>query len=128
MTELEKWKNECAELNQEIAKLREELELSEKYGRTKEDVELINDLSRKVHESRVTSARLRAALENILSSAQFINEHMGYQFTQPLMRWREHLESGDGEKQLEAVKEAFMRLRDSATSKKLRDAFGLSLE
>lgn len=82
-------------LCEEIAKLREELSLSEKYGRTADDVEIINNLCSKLQSSRAANARLRAVLEFMIEATCTLHDHPEGQ-----KRCREALASGDGKKNL----------------------------
>lgn len=101
-------------LCEEIAQLREELSLSEKYGRTADDVELINNLCSKLQSSRAANARLRAALDLSKKATEDLHKKgnvnwgttYGLDFglmNESMLATDRALESSDGQKELEAV-------------------------
>lgn len=130
MTELEKWKNECAELNKKITSLREELHhetVDNAVGNSRKWASHTKDLQ----ESRAANARLRSALEDLRKAFNEVHpSHLITNGCEPCMqdiRARLALETTDGQKELEAVKETARRIEfdDSALFHKLSDAFGL---
>lgn len=122
MTELEKWKNECAELNDEITRLRALMADDNMFANR------FFEYEKTIQESSAANARLRAALEyySNIKCAHSMAESCGLNCLY-FAAYRV-LATTDGQNELEAVKEALVLLRQhkcSVTYERLSEAFGL---